>query len=98
MLHMKRKHILLCPVPLLFYKRSQTPSLFNKQNRRKVLRLGAAYAADAWLIILVVETIFPVCGLSEGSIRLVVALLTIGLLPVLVLAWVTLAFSDATGY
>ena len=41
----------------------------------------------AWLIIQVVETIFPVYGLSDGAIRLVVTLLAIGLLPVVILAW-----------
>jgi len=41
----------------------------------------------AWLIIQIVETIFPVYGLSDGAIRLVVTLLAIGLLPVVILAW-----------
>ena len=41
----------------------------------------------AWLIIQVVETIFPLYGLSSGAIRLVVTVLAIGLLPVVILAW-----------
>ena len=40
----------------------------------------AAYVVAAWLIIQVVETIFPVYGLSDGAIRLVVTILAIGLL------------------
>ena len=62
-------------------------SLLNELKRRNVLRVGAAYVVAAWLIIQVVETIFPVYGLSDGAIRLVVTLLAIGLLPVVILAW-----------
>ena len=49
--------------------------------------MGAAYVVMAWLIIQVVETLFPVYGLSDGAIRLVVTLLAIGLFPVVILAW-----------
>jgi TolB-like protein/lipoprotein NlpI len=62
-------------------------SLLNELKRRNVLRVGAAYVVAAWLIIQVVETIFPVYGLSDGAIRLVVTLLAIGLLLVVILAW-----------
>ncbi len=41
----------------------------------------------AWLVIQVVETIFPVYGLSDAAIRLVIMLLAIGLIPVVVFAW-----------
>jgi TolB-like protein len=53
----------------------------------RVLRVAAAYVVAAWLIIQVVETLFPVYGLSDGAIRLVVTLLAIGFLIALVLAW-----------
>jgi adenylate cyclase len=62
-------------------------SLINELKRRSVLRVGLAYVVGAWLIIQVVETIFPVYGLSDGAIRLVITLLAIGLLLVVVLAW-----------
>jgi TolB-like protein/tetratricopeptide (TPR) repeat protein len=50
--------------------------------------VGAAYIVSAWLIIQVVETLFPIYGLSDAAVRQVVNLLAIGLAPVLVLAWV----------
>jgi adenylate cyclase len=62
-------------------------SLFNELKRRNVFRAGAAYIVAAWLIVQVVETLFPIYGLSDAAIRLVVTLLAIGLLPAVVLAW-----------
>jgi hypothetical protein len=39
-------------------------------------------------LIQVVETVFPVYGLSDGAIRLVITVLAIGFIPVLALAWI----------
>ena len=63
-------------------------SLFNELKRRNVLRVGAAYIVAAWLVIQVVETLFPVYGLSDAAIRIVVAILGVGFIPVLAVAWV----------
>ena len=63
-------------------------SLFNELKRRNVLRVGAAYIVAAWLVIQVVETLFPVYGLSDAAIRIVVALLGVGFMLILVVAWV----------
>jgi len=62
-------------------------SLFSELKRRNVFRVGAAYIVAVWLFIQVVETLFPIYGLSDAAIRLVVTLLAIGLLPVVVFAW-----------
>jgi TolB-like protein len=62
-------------------------SLFAELKRRNVLRLAAAYIVTAWLIIQVVETIFPAFGFGDAAIRIAVIILAIGLVPVLVLAW-----------
>jgi TolB-like protein len=62
-------------------------SFFVELKRRNVLRLAAAYVVTAWLIIQVVETIFPAFGFGDAAIRIVVIVLAIGLVPVLVLAW-----------
>ena len=62
--------------------------IFEELNRRNVLRVAAAYIVTSWLVVQVVETLFPVYGLSDEAIRLVVNILAIGLLPVLVLSWV----------
>ena len=61
--------------------------LLNELKRRNVLRVGTAYVVVAWLIIQVVETIFPLYGFSNVAIRLVITVLAIGLLPVVILAW-----------
>jgi TolB-like protein len=62
-------------------------SLFEELKRRNVLRVAAAYVAVAWLLIQVVETLFPVFGLSDGAIRAVVIALAIGFVPAAVSAW-----------
>ncbi len=69
-------------------QRNRFLSLFNELKRRNVLRVGVAYIVVAWLVIQVVETLFPIYGLSDAAVRLVVNLLAIGLVPALVLAWV----------
>ena len=63
-------------------------SLFSELKRRNVLRVAAAYVAVGWLLIQVVETLFPVFGLSDAAIRSVVVVLAIGFVPVVVVAWV----------
>ena len=62
-------------------------SLIDELKRRNVLRVGAAYVVTAWLVIQVVETLFPIYGLSDASIRIVITILAIGLIPTLIFAW-----------
>jgi len=62
-------------------------SLFNELKRRNVLRVGAAYIVASWLIVQVVETVFPAFGFSDAALRIAVIVLAIGFLPVLVFAW-----------
>lgn len=64
-----------------------TMSFLAELKNRNVLRVAAAYTVVAWLVIQVVETIFPVYGLSDAAIRLVIMLLAVGLIPVVVFAW-----------
>lgn len=61
--------------------------LFAELKRRNVIRVAIAYGAAAWLLIQVVETLFPVYGLPDDAIRLVVAVLAVGFVPALVIAW-----------
>lgn len=63
-------------------------SLYNELKRRNVFRVAIAYLAGAWLLIEVTETLFPIYGISDAAIRLVVTLLAIGLPIILVLSWV----------
>jgi TolB-like protein len=62
-------------------------SLFAELKRRNVLRVAAAYVAVAWLVIQVVETIFPAFGFGDAAIRGVVTFLAIGFFPAVISAW-----------
>ena len=62
-------------------------SFINELKRRNVIRVGVAYVVTAWIIIQVVETLFPVFDLSKEAIRIVVISLAIGLFPALFYAW-----------
>jgi adenylate cyclase len=62
-------------------------SFISELKRRNVLRAAIGYLTGAWLLIQILETLFPIFGLPETSIRIVVVLLAIGLPPVLVLSW-----------
>lgn len=63
-------------------------SLFTQLRRRNVDRIATAYAVTAWLIIQLVETIFPAFGFDESATRLTVIILMIGFVPAVLLAWV----------
>ncbi len=63
-------------------------SLYTELKRRNVLRVGIGYLAGSWLLIQILETLFPIYGLAETSIQVVVAILGIGFVPVLILTWV----------
>ena len=62
-------------------------SFLAELKRRNVLRVAAAYLVAAWLLIQVAETLFPLYGLSDAAIRLVVTLLAIGFVVALVVSW-----------
>ena len=53
-------------------------SFFADLKRRNVFRVAAAYVVVAWLIIQVVETVFPAFGFDDAAVRIVVIVLVIG--------------------
>jgi serine/threonine-protein kinase len=61
--------------------------LFRELKRRNVFRAAVAYVVTAWLIIQVVETIFPAFGFSDAAIRIAVITLAIGFVPAVAMAW-----------
>lgn len=61
--------------------------LVHELIRRNVHRVAIAYLAGSWLLIQILETVFPIYGLDESGIRWVILALLIGLVPVLVLSW-----------
>jgi TolB-like protein len=62
-------------------------SFINELKRRNVLRVAAAYVVTAWLVIQVVETIFPAFGYGDVAVRIVTIVFGIGLVPSLIFAW-----------
>jgi TolB-like protein len=63
-------------------------SLLREIQRRNVGRVATAYVVTAWLVIQVVETIFPAFGFGDEAIRVAVILLAIGFVPAVIGAWV----------
>lgn len=60
---------------------------FRELKRRNVIRAGIAYLAGCWLLVQILETLLPIFGLPESSIRWFVVALGVGLVPVLVVSW-----------
>ena len=63
-------------------------SIVQELKRHNVFRVAVAYLSGAWLLVEITQTLFPIYGLSDGSVRLVVTLLSIGFPLVLVFSWV----------
>jgi len=63
-------------------------SLWNELKRRNVIRVAAAFVVTAWLVVQVVETIFPAFGFGDAAVRFVVVAFAAAFIPALVLAWV----------
>ncbi len=60
---------------------------FEELKRRNVLRVAIAYLAVSWLLIQVVETLFPIFGQSDALVRIVVILLVMGFPLILIFSW-----------
>jgi len=60
---------------------------FEELKRRNVLRVGIAYTVTGWLVIQVVETIFPAFGFGDAAVRTAVIVLAIGFPMVLIFSW-----------
>lgn len=63
-------------------------SLYEELKRRNVFRVATAYVVVAWLVVQVVETIFPAFGFSDKAVRVVVIAFGIGFVPAVIVAWV----------
>jgi TolB-like protein len=62
-------------------------SFLDELQRRNVIRVAIGYLAGAWLLIQILETLLPIFGIPETSIRLVVIIAAIGFVPVLLASW-----------
>jgi TolB-like protein/Tfp pilus assembly protein PilF len=63
-------------------------SFFAELKRRNVYKVAVAYAVVSWLLIQVATQTFPVFGIPNWTVRLVVVCLILGLPIALVFAWV----------
>jgi len=63
-------------------------SLYRELKRRNVIRVATAYVVAAWLVIQVIETIFPAFGFTDRAVRITVIVLGIGFIPAIVSAWI----------
>lgn len=61
--------------------------ILHEIRRRQVHRVAIAYLAGSWLLIQILETVFPIYGLNEAAIQWVILALLIGFLPALALSW-----------
>jgi TolB-like protein len=62
-------------------------SIIHEIKRRNVHRAAIAYLAASWLLVQLLETIFPIYGFDESGIRWVILALIIGFFPLLGLSW-----------
>ena len=61
-------------------------NFFTELKRRNVYKVGAAYLIVAWLLIQVASTTFPALEIPGWAIRLVIALVALGLPIALIIA------------
>ena len=63
-------------------------TLLEELRRRNVIKVAAAYAAAAWLVAQVAETVFPVFDLPDQLLRALFIALGIGFPVTVILAWI----------
>ena len=61
--------------------------IIHEVKRRNVHRVAIAYLVGSWLLVQILETVFPIYGFDESGIRWVILALIIGFIPVLGLSW-----------
>ena len=62
-------------------------ALLTKLRKRKVIKVGLAYLVVAWLLMQVVDVMFPALSLPDWSITLVAAMPILGFPVALILSW-----------
>jgi len=63
-------------------------AFFGELKRRNVYKVAVAYAVAGWALAQGIAQVFPVFGVSNGIIQLIVLLIVLGFPIALVLAWV----------
>ena len=62
-------------------------NFFAELKRRNVYKVAVAYAVAAWALAQGIAQVFPVFGVPNWTIQLIVLLIVIGFPIALVLAW-----------
>jgi TolB-like protein/Flp pilus assembly protein TadD len=62
--------------------------LLAQLQQRRVTRVAAIYAAAAWALLQVADVMFPIIGLSENAITMVLVLAVVGFPISMILSWV----------
>ena len=62
-------------------------SFWGELRKRNVIKVAAAYAVVAWLLVQIADTFFPALKLPDWSITLVAGLVILGFPIALILAW-----------
>ncbi|PWN05498.1 hypothetical protein [Rhodohalobacter mucosus] len=65
----------------------QFTKFFNELKRRNVVRVATVYAITAWLVIQIIDTVFPILALPEWTVTLLTVLILIGFPFALIFAW-----------
>jgi TolB-like protein/tetratricopeptide (TPR) repeat protein len=63
-------------------------TVFAELQRRNVFRVAIAYAVASWVLLQFVDVITPIFELPNWAPKLIFVILTIGLVPALIFAWV----------
>ena len=63
-------------------------SLIRELQRRNVIRVGVAYVTLAWLLFQVAESVLPIFDFGAATLRTILIVLVIGILPALAFSWV----------
>ena len=62
-------------------------NLLTQFQQRHVTRVGAIYAGAAWVLVQVADMTFPIIGLSDNAISMLLVLAIAGFVPALGLSW-----------
>jgi len=62
-------------------------SMWAELKRRNVVRVAAAYTVAAWLILQVIDTVFPILELPNWIAQVVLLFLAVGFVIAVIVAW-----------
>ena len=62
-------------------------SFFSELKKRKVYRTAAAYAVVAFVIMQIIEIVFPMFGIPDWAGRMIIILLFLGFPITIVFSW-----------